>query len=420
VPIDPGSPDDGAYDVTVSLNDTAVFPDVLSGTVPVTITARNRREPTPATRTFTYWFVIDGEGPVVKITDPKNSDVVGGQVPLHFTVVDELSPVDRESIVVRLNTTNHRYGEGGTWLDSGSEYTFLFDSVQAQEDVFSQATITISATDEAGNTGSGAALTVNLDNQAPIVDLNPPMVREQKPAPNDYCSLPFDPIGTLPPADLSSVMRAQYFRALVWERTNQAPGQLVLFHAGTDEGSVFLYMQPDPSEPFLVDGDDGDGICSDLIDTREQLPFQQLEGLSPQGNSWFGSMANDTEVLPDGCSYEGLSAPEPLCQPFGSDMTRVIQWDYDSQVPVIYATSVVGSSAACVGSHWETAQFAEGWACFAARALDRVGNVGISPPLRVCIDNGIDPPPDCSGTPPSCTDGCTPPAGFPSSILRIR
>jgi hypothetical protein len=58
----------------------------------------------------------------------------------------------------------------------------------------------------------------------------------------------------------------------------------------------------------------------------------------------------------------------------------------------------------------------DGFVCFAARAVDKVGNVGISPPIRVCVDTDLtdNVQPNCAKMsipdPPSCTDGCTPPA----------
>jgi hypothetical protein len=50
-----------------------------------------------------------------------------------------------------------------------------------------------------------------------------------------------------------------------------------------------------------------------------------------------------------------------------------------------------------------------------------VGNAAISPPLRVCFDNPATTyVPSCamqSEAPPTCTDGCTPPAGFGATLL---
>jgi hypothetical protein len=418
VPIDAGTPDDGDYDVSVDLADTTVFADTPNGTVPVTITATNRRSPS-ARRVLSYGFVIDGEGPDIIITEPANEDVVGGQVALHFSVVDTLSGVDQASVVVELNLNEYRYGEGGTWSRMGDDYTFLFDSTQAEKDSVVQATINLRASDQVGNVANGESLVIYLDNVPPIVDLDPEFVREHKEGPDNFCSIAFDPVGPLPPDDGAAVGRLQRYRAVVWERTNVDPiTDHIRYHSGTDVDSVFLYLQPDVDTPLLVNTD-SDAACDDLLDTRDDLPFIHLRGIRPDGNSWFGSMADDPEVMPLGCEYENGTEPQRRCDPYDADMHRIIKFDFDAQVPVIFALGNLGMGPSCIGTDWETAPFAEGWACLAARAVDHAGNVGISTPLRICIDNGVAPPPDCTEPPPPCTDGCTVPPKFTSRILEL-
>jgi hypothetical protein len=96
-------------------------------------------------------------------------------------------------------------------------------------------------------------------------------------------------------------------------------------------------------------------------------------------------------------------------------MWQVIE-DNVNHAPIIYAASPTENSLECTGVSWEfgTKVSQDGWVCFATRAVDNVGNVGISRPLRLCLDD-----PDRAGTPacaepgsipPSCTDSCTPPA----------
>jgi hypothetical protein len=45
----------------------------------------------------------------------------------------------------------------------------------------------------------------------------------------------------------------------------------------------------------------------------------------------------------------------------------------------------------------------------AARAVDNIGNVGVSEPIRLCFDDGdsSNGPPNCAGEPPSCLGNCT-------------
>ena len=68
----------------------------------------------------------------------------------------------------------------------------------------------------------------------------------------------------------------------------------------------------------------------------------------------------------------------------------------------------------CLGNAFDAVatNINDGWACLAVRSEDRLGNVNISPPMRVCFDrllNGsagcpppgqtmLDPAMDCSGT----------------------
>jgi hypothetical protein len=101
-----------------------------------------------------------------------------------------------------------------------------------------------------------------------------------------------------------------------------------------------------------------------------------------------------------------------LCANKDNDMWQVIQDEYNV-TPVIYSASPTAGNE-CTGVSWEfgTKVSADGWVCFATRAVDNVGNVGVSRPLRICVDD-----PDRAGTPPcanssigapTCTDGCTP------------
>jgi hypothetical protein len=412
VPIRVTTNDGETYQAFVDYADQDVFTDIPNGEVPVIIRASNARSPEAAVREEVYSFVVDGEGPAISIESPRNEDVVGGQVQVRFSVDDVLSGVDPDTLVLELNGKEYHYGEGGTWSRMGdNDYVFLFDSVQAEKDSKIQATVTIRATDEVGNMSEGESLIVYLDNVAPIVDLDPPPVfQEKKPAPNTesgrYCSLMFDPVGTFSANDLQTVLDVHRMRALVLDRTNTAPGQTIAYFSGQNPESVYLYLQADPDEPLLIDSDHN-GRCDELIETRNDLPFQHLNGIKSQGSAWYGT-AEDGAVPPTGCDYEGVGEPEPLCYP-ENDMARVVGWAPEPSIPAIYGIGDQAVEEACTGTDWEIGQFVEeGWFCVAARAEDDVGNVGISPPLRLCYDDGAGDPPDCDeASAPTCTDGCT-------------
>jgi hypothetical protein len=411
VPIRVSSNNGETYQAFVDFTDQDVFTDIPNGEVQVQITASNVRSPEPAVRTEPYTFVIDGEGPVVTIQSPQNEAVVGGQVQLRFSVLDQLSGVDPDTLVIELNNKEYHYGEGGTWSSTGQgDYVFLFDSVQAEKDSKIQATVTIRATDEVGNMSEGESLILYLDNVPPIVELDPPQVievRENSTAPSgQFCSYPFDPVGPLSANDLEVVADVQRMRAMVVDQTNEAAGQNILYFSGQRPDSVYVYLQADPNEPLLVDSDH-DGNCDELVDSRNDLPFQHLNGIASQGVAWYGP-ASDDNPLPDGCDYQGQKAPDALCQPQGSDMSRIVAWRPNNKVPVIYGIGNLAGGPACIGTDWEIGQFVEeGWFCVAARAEDNAGNVGISRPLRLCYDDGNGDA-DCDeGLAPECTDGCT-------------
>lgn len=414
VPIRVTTDDGETYQVFVDFADQDVFTDIPNGEVPVIIHATNARSPEPAVREEEYSFKIDGEGPLISIESPRNEDVVGGQVQLEFSVTDALAGVDPDTVVVELNGKEYHYGEGGTWADKGDgKYVFLFDSVQAEKDSKIQATVTIRATDEVGNSSDGESLIVYLDNVPPFVDLDPPSVFQTSPNPEDedtpYCSFYFDPVGPLSADDLERVPDVQRMRALVVDHTNEAPGQNILYFSGQNTESVYIYLQADLDDPLVIDSDH-DGTCDELIETRNDLPFQHLKGIPTAGSPWFGAQGQMGEELPPGCVAVGRQdPPTALCSPMDSDMSRIIQWSPNPKIPVIYGIGNLASGPACIGTDWEIGQFVEeGWFCVAGRAEDNVGNVGISHPLRLCYDDGVGEPADCDeSSAPSCTDGCT-------------
>jgi hypothetical protein len=212
------------------------------------------------------------------------------------------------------------------------------------------------------------------------------------------------------------------FRVLAWDETNHAVGQTVDYPSLTDPTSVFLYIEPDPEHPLLVD-QNGDNLC-DHVNTQgadgEDLRFLRLAPVTPTGGlpnapGDFGG----APTAPSSCTLS-TAANNLLCS---SDMSYVIKHEVRMGTePVIYASSpVAGNSLTCTGITWEVRGLAghAGWVCMAAVATDVARNEGQSAPLRVCIDDDDDPSTSpCDGIdPPSCTDGCTPPPNFPSRVI---
>jgi hypothetical protein len=424
---DPSDPT--GYKLSVDFNDTAFFPQPPAGVVPVEIRATDSRKPTAAVRVKSYRFALDGAGPVITLTKPKNQEIIGGKVRMEFSVVDALSGVDAQTVAVELNQVQKFYSPSDTnWTVNTNKYTFTFDSANVAGSKV-QVTANITASDVAGNKSAGESVVLYLDNQPPVVDLDPGNVRQTRRSGNlTLCSESFDPLGSDPANDGARVSNTiTYFRALVWDETNQVTGQNVLYLAGTDQSSVYLYLQPDPStdpQKALLINNDSDPEC-DVLNTSPggvSLPNLHLNPVTPQGNAFFDSAANNTDEPVDGrgeCSYGSETMPPPnLCTQNRSDLTAVIRHDSADVEPVVYGIGGL-MGLECTGTGWELpAQLAgavqkEGWFCLAAVATDKVGNSAISPPLRICFDDPATPlvHPSCATdpteAPPSCTDGCT-------------
>ena len=426
----------GQYTATVHLDDPKIFTPTPDGDQKVVIAAADQRSPSAAVNQIAYDFIVDGTGPDITIVSPRWGDVKSGKVAFVIKIADAESGVDPLSVVATINKNDYAYSDTDpSWsYDVGnSTFTFNFDTTQI-ENSLTQATLHVVGSDRVGNE-SKASVLLQLDNVPPLVDLDPWPVREHKRAANT-CSLAFDPVGSLAANDLQVVPDFQTFRALVWEDTNHARGEPNDFAAGADLNSVVLYLQPNIKQGLLYDINK-DHYCDTLetkdADTGKDLPSIPLKAISPQGSSWFGS-ADDEKYstlnaifgMPSDCHYENTpNAPTALCPPANSsDLTRVVSWDLDSTVPVVFGVEPL-TGPTCTGYGWEIASVvSEGWICAAATAKDKNGNVGISVPIRICYDDGQDPPPDCVGNnatpPPSCVeDGCILPPKFGAGVIDL-
>lgn len=425
----------GTYTTSVDLADRTLFPTKPDGDTQIEIIATDKRKPAGAARDVTYNFVADSTGPVITIMQPDGKTPRGGSVDLVFSATDDQSGVDPDSVVVYLNDDPNRYDANSpAWSHSADSYTFTFDTTQLTSSKV-KANIRVSATDLVGNVADDATILLNLDNVAPIVDLDPGPMREYQgdaPSAGDqtFCSLAFDPVGPGAANDLQIVQKLQLVRALAWDRTNTAPGMTVAYYSVVDLNSVYLYIQPDVENGIIFDNDK-DGICDSIQEvdpvSKKELLSQHLTAMPPIGGPSYGPTEDPTLnaefPMPDVCKYQSSATPpESLCQPYGSDLTQVISWDYDHTVPAIFGLGPL-SGAACTGTDWEFTDIKEGWICIAGKATDNTGNVGISAPLRLCYDDGVDPPPACadpsSDPPPSCVvDGCTLPPRFTGGLYK--
>jgi len=405
---------DGHYRLQVDLANAKLFNPAPSGPIPIVIRAANERNPDPVVAEANEEILVDGAGPLIKITTPVDKAVVGGKVRLTFEATDAVSGVDPRSIVVAINTVGYPYDPASdSWGVEKNVYTFEFDSRLVKQAKV-QLTVNVGATDKVGNVSTGASELLYLDNYPPVVDLDPFNIRTITPTPNAKCSSSFDPVGLDGVNDLDSVEIAGMFRALVVDKTNTADEFPIVHFAGTNSSTVRLYIEDDETKPLLVDTND-DGICDDVAAKESSKSI----GLMPIAKKGAPLYIKDDSTAPvfseEVCpTKEELPKPERLCTNKTSQMWQVIQDEYNN-LPVIFGVSVTPDDE-CTGVVWELAGVLhkDGWVCAAVRAEDVVGNVGISRPLRVCLD---DPAragsPACatsSTAPPTCTKQCTPPA----------
>jgi hypothetical protein len=414
----------------VNLADAALFKPAPNGPFPIAVTASNSRE-RPVTAIQTRNTSIDGAGPDIEILKPIDKQVVGGKVVLEFAAPDAIAGVDPKTVVVSLNQVAYPYdGTSESWTYSSDDalFKFEFDSREIKTSKV-QITVNVTAKDLVGNAATGgvkASAILFLDNFPPSVDLDPLNVRSVNL--DGECSISFDPVGSAAENDLDKIALAGRFRALVWENTNSDPEIQIKHPSGTDQESVRVYLGKNLAEPILVDTDD-DGICDDVRDPESQESLG-LGALTPTGTAWY---AKDDAVAPTAadlaCTTKAADPADYLCTAESSDMWQVVGGFMGE--PGVYAASAT-AGLECTGIDWEVGSLIgpndDGWICLVARAEDNVNNVGVSRPLRLCIDKQqpqgmaeITPP--CAKSSidaPDCTDNCTaPPRWGGVSILTL-
>ena len=423
----------------VNFGDATKFPTVVSGKTPVVITASNRRSnPGAAVNTDSYYIVLDGDPPITSISSPAPNRIIGGPTQLVFSVTDTLSGVDPNTVVVNLGSaqsTPYPYtANDSAWTmapgaNGTVNFTFAFDSTKFDQ-TDSQISVSVIASDLAGNQSTSATILYYLDNVAPFVSLDPPNIRLETPTSNSnyYCSAPFDPLGPSVPDAGTIVNSFAFYRAFAWDWTNGKPSQSIFYYAGIDPSKVHLYVQPDPTKRVVYDKT-GNGICNAIDDDVKQMPLEpNLNPINETGTA--NNNPPDYTTAPaepnngSACIKQGGNPPPYLCTQQSSDMTVVVHQVYAGQAlnnAAIYGIDVAPNSLTCTGSDWDITSIVttEGWICLAAEATDGVGNTGISAPIALCFDDENTPThPACATgeagtistmTPPTCiTDGCKP------------
>jgi hypothetical protein len=414
----------GLFQTSIDFSDKTKFP-VQPTAAQLQITATNARKPNAAVRIVRADVMIDGSGPTITVTNPINGSIQRGVVNLSVSVSDP-SGIMPGSLLAVIN--NKRYTE---WSGMFPTFSLSFDTNQLDTNhELTQLTINLTAIDSVGNkTNPPVSHFVKLDNVPPVIELDPIPVRESRiVGPNLFCTEPLDPVGPNAADDLEQISHSKLFRALVEDRTNHSPGAVFDFAAGVDVNSVELYMQPFVEIPLLVDTN-GDGICdainksddknvpdADRVTSDDDPTKIQLNEVKSTGQSFFAKPGFGTTTEPwfPECGFDPGGAEVqwgPVCM--NSDMYRVVVGRLSGFPSAVYAYQPTNrpDDITCNGIDWNIKGLTrdrEGWLCLAARAVDGIGNVGVSKPLRVCYDDGVAPAPNCDeAQAPTCRRDCT-------------
>lgn len=409
------SSEPGLYTASINFNDRKLYPMAPTSSA-IRVTATSSRTPKAPERKQKVDITLDADGPAIGVASPGYMTIVRGDVVLNITVSDPAG-VNLDSITGSINKDLYVLND---WQNTGGgNFTTHFDTVPFGFEL-TQLTINIKATDKVGNQNTVDHV-LRLDNLAPLISLDPPPIRIGNAA-NNQCSAEFDPVGPDAQNDVSTADISSLYRIEIWERTNHSPGANVDYVAGVKDSTVKLFVQV-PSIPLLIDTN-GDGQCDEINsdalnedDRPTQISFQPL---SVRGSAYYAA----TESFPQGdwCVAGGQTMPPAYLCP-ATMMTYASPQPISGNPPAIYALAPNnGSTGACEGNTWEIGKIVpEGWACLAARVEDNIGNVGVSRPLRVCINDQMGTP-NCNSatdTPPDCTDHCTLPPDFPSGYLIV-
>lgn len=421
----------GRFQVSIDFTDRTVFEEPVAGAYELVITATNTRTPSAPVRRVVRSFTVDSTGPSITVNTPTDGALVGGRVRVEATITDPAG-IDPSKVELRIGQERWTMIAG-----ANDRYAVTFDA-SVYPSTTAELTLNITAEDIVGNAHTVARI-VKLDSRPPIASLDPPFIREGVRQNNVLrCSTLFDPVGDDAVNDGEIVGTGARFRARVQDLGNGGitSGNAITFLAGVaTTGSTKLYLLDDVNGALLVDTND-DGICDAINPAVEPVAGNaspavvvDLVGITPTGTAFFSSSGDPTvpgspaeaygSVFADCNTGTTANPPNLLCSGYAS-MTRVIPATVSGRPPGIFGKPPI-TGLTCAGDSFDFQQsIAEGWACVAVRTEDRLGNVGVSAPLRVCFTDGMGPNP-CPGalgsivdpsTLPSCTSGCTPPPGF--------
>ncbi len=405
---------------TVDFDDPALYQTPLNGDYEFSVSVANGRG---VTRRETRSLTVDAGGPTINIIEPELASIIAGATDVIAEITDP-SGVDASTVRYRIDAQEFSMTPvGGT-----NRYTGSFDANQYPQTI-GQITINVTAADLSGNDRT-QSVSVQLDSQPPIIDMDPPTVREaQEDMTGQLCSTAFDPVGGEAANDARVLGPVPSFRARIEDRTNR-----VSAISGVNKDDVQVYILDDETQFLLIDTD-GNGVCDSINPAflpnnpmgNQPAVVIDMTPVAASGTAFFQALP-PPQTLPfpyDGSPFcfggdngngtgKAMDPPEEVC--LGTTLTRVIpdNTDPDGLRPAIFGRAPL-TPLRCIGDRFDFpgAGINPGFACVAARATDNGGNESVSSPLRVCLDDALgvgDCPTGIGGAfvPAfSCTDGCS-------------
>jgi len=401
----------GNFAGTVQFADP-LFDPTLDGQQTLVVRAPNVRSTTAVLRETATVFTADALGPTIAVTTPTPGQLVSGIVTFTATITDSAG-VNPSSVIGTIAGVND-FPLSNT---VGDEYEGTFDTRQLGVGMIFP-TVVVRAQDAVGNQSSNGFV-LALDNQAPLSSLDPPRLRERQESElngNYECGELFDPLGREAADDGEVVPQLFRLNVRAEDRGNSAlanPGTLVP-HADINPAQMKLFILDDSSRALIVDTD-GDGVCDSInpLLTPTSVPTASDEAavinmsiLAERGGSIFRQIPPTQPDFDRPAFYPGyaeqFACAEPETPPHDepvvtnavcglqSSAIRIIELETSSKSAIWGIPPI--DDIQCFGNAFDAlaTNISDGWACLAVQVEDNLGNLGISPPLRLCIDHDGD------------------------------
>ena len=348
-------------------------------------------------------FYVDDKGPTISSVSHKAGDIIGGTMTVWADISDAAGLLDSSVKCVIGKAANLRIIDLKPSATKG-RYEALFDArLLGVHDLYT--VMSFRASDKLGNE-SNLGITVILDNGPPVMEMDPPPNLHMSTIETGKvsCSYPFDPVGVTSMNDLYQVPQIIPMRARIEDQGNLVPSASYNWISGIDEKNVVLYVLDDTAQPLVVDSDE-DGICDSINPNIIPLGSSPkvghavsitMTGVPPSGAADY---YNKGTYLPTKCHTWGgkTTEVEPLCKSVFATVVAPHRCMATSTTSIFTIPKVNGSAKGftCLGLPFDflannfkgsPANPKDAWACAAVEAQDKLGNKGVTPPLRVFVN----------------------------------